>query len=92
MRLTPRQQRAKDRYMRKKYEKDLIQPSDDSRFKKHYPKQWADMEKTRYDLEIKAKQKKESRDKFFEKYKTGIHSKEMRNMLKLEEQLEHGRK
>lgn len=86
----PRQKAAKDRYDRRKYAKDLIQPSD-SRFKKYYPKQYNEMEKAEYDLEIKKKQEKKSRDNFFEKHKTGIHSKEMRNALKLEEQLEHGK-
>ena len=36
--------------------------------------------------------KKKPLDKFFKKYKTSVHSQQMRNTLKLEEQLEHGRK
>ena len=89
MRLTPRQQKAKERHIQRKYAKDLIQPSH-SLFRRYYPKQYESMEKTEYDLEIKKKQKKKEKDEFFKKYKTGVHSQQMRNTLKLEEKLEHG--
>ena len=48
------------------------------------------MEKTEYDLEMKKKEDKKKKDEFFKKYKTGVHSQQMRNTLKLEEKLEHG--
>jgi len=87
MKLTPRQQAAKDRYIQRKYAKDLIQPCD-NRFKLYYPKQYELMEKAQEQQEIKAKELKENKDKYFKKYKTGIYSREMRNALKLEEQLD----
>ena len=87
MKLTQRQQRAKNEYIRVKYAEDLIQPSD-NRFKKHYPGQYAEMEKAEEQQEIKLKQKKESKDNFFDKHRNGLHNKEMRTMLKLEEQLD----
>ena len=90
MKLTPRQQTAKDRSIRGKYDKDLIQPSE-NRFKLYYPKQYAKIEKTAELQEIKQKQEKQSKEEFFKKYKTSVHSKQMRNTLKLEEQLEHGK-
>lgn len=89
MKLTPRQQANKERHMRKKYAKDLVQPSD-NKFKKYYPKQYNKMEKTREQQELKTKQEKDSHDKFFAKYRTSVHSKEMRNVLKLEERLKYG--
>ena len=87
MKLTPRQQAAKDRYIQRKYAKDLIQPCD-NRFKLYYPEQYKKMEAAQEQQEIKAKKLKEDKDKFFKKYKTGIYSNEMRNALKLEEQLD----
>ena len=87
MSLTERQQQAKDRHIRNKYAKDLIQPSED-RFKLYYPKQYDNMEKAREQQEIKQKKEKQSKDDFFKKYRTGIHNKEMRNTLKLEEKLD----
>jgi len=83
----PVQRVAKERHDRQKYAKDLIQPSE-NQFKKYYPKQYSEMEKTVEKQEIKAKQEKESRDKFFDKYKNTLHNKEMRNILRLEEQLD----
>lgn len=89
MNLTPRQQAAKERHIQRKYAKDLIQPSNPL-FKRYYPKQYEGMEKTEYDLEMKKKEDKKKKDEFFKKYKTGVHSQQMRNTLKLEEKLEHG--
>ena len=91
MKLTPRQQAAKDRYIKRKYAKDLVQPSNPL-FRKYYPKQYNEMEATVERLKIKRKEEKKSKDEFFKKYKTSVHSKQMRNTLKLEEQLEHGRR
>lgn len=85
MKLTPRQQQAKDRSIKRKYAKDLVQPSNPL-FKKYYPKQYTQMEKAKEHLETKRKQEKKSKDEFFAKHKTGIHSQQMRNALKLEEQ------
>ena len=87
MKLTPRQQAAKERYIRRKHAKDMIQPSHHL-FKRYYPKQAEAMEKAEYDLEQKKKEKKRQKDEFFKKYKTGVHSQQMRNTLKLEEQLD----
>ena len=87
MSLTERQQQAKDRHIQRKYAKDLIQPSED-RFKLYYPKQYGSMEKTRERQEIKKSGDKKSKDNFFKKYKTSIHSDEMRNTLKLEDKLD----
>jgi len=87
----PVQRIAKERHDRQKYAKDLVQPSD-SKFRKHYPEQYAEMEKAMEKQEIKEKQRKKSKDDFFDKHKNSLHSKEMRNILKLEEQLEHGKK
>ena len=89
MRLTPRQQAAKERYMKRKYAKDLIQPSNPL-FKRYYPEQHVMMEKAEHDMEVKSKYEKKQKDEFFKKYKTGVHSQQMRNTLKLEEQIEHG--
>ncbi len=91
MKLNPRQQKAKDRHMQRKYAKDLIQPSED-KFKHWYPKQYNEMEQAREQQDLKANQEKQSKDEFFKKYKTRVHSKEMRNMLKIEEQLEHDKR
>lgn len=91
MKLTSRQQRHKDYYIKRKYAKDLVQPSNPL-FRKYYPEQHKDMEKAEHNLKMKQKQEKKSKDEFFAKYKTGIHSQQMRNTLKLEEKLEHGRK
>ena len=87
MRLTERQQQSKDRHMRDKYKIDLIQPIE-NRFKLWYPKQYEKMEKAREQQEIKQKKEKKSKDDFFKKYRIGIHNKEMRNTLKLEEKLD----
>ena len=87
----PRQRAAKERYDRRKYAKELVQPSD-SKFRKYYPEQYAEMEKAMEQQEIKLKQRKKSKDNFFDKYKNSLHDKEMRNILKIEEQLEHGEK
>lgn len=89
MKLTPRQQAAKERYIIKKYAKDLVQPSNPL-FKKYYPKQYNEMEKTVEQIELKKKQEKQSKDEFIKKYKTSVHSKQMRNTLKLEDKLEYG--
>ena len=92
MKLTPRQQRAKDRYMRKKYAIDLIQPCE-NRFKRWYPKQYAQMEKAREQQEIKAKKEKESKDEFLRENRHNIIEKRKAlNALKLEEKLEYGKK
>ena len=90
MRLTPRQQAAKDRSITRKYAKDMVQPSDPL-FRKYYPKQYAQMDKAECDLEMKKKQEKKSKDEFFAKHINTIYSQQMRNALKLEEQLEHGK-
>ena len=89
MSLTKRQQQAKDRHIRSKYAKDLIQPSENS-FKLYYPKQYGSMEKAREQQDIKENKEKKSKDDFFKKYRVGIHNKEMRNSLKLEEKLNGG--
>ena len=73
--------------MRSKYAKDLIQPSENS-FKLYYPKQYGSMEKAREKQDINQKKEKKSKDNFFSKYRTGIHNKEMRNTLKLEDKLD----
>jgi len=46
MKLSPRQQAAKERYIRRKYAKDMVQPSSHL-FKRYYPKQYDAMEKVR---------------------------------------------
>jgi hypothetical protein len=87
MRLTPRQQAAKDRYIRRKYAKDMIQPSNPL-FKRYYPKQAEDMEKAEYDLEQKKKQDKKNKEEYFNKWRNTQHRHSMRNALKLEEKLD----
>jgi len=87
MKLTPRQQRAKDYSIKRKYAKDLVQPSNPL-FKKYYPKQYNEMENTIEQIEFKKKQEKQSKEQFFNKYKTSVHSQQMRNTLKLEDKLE----
>ena len=89
--MNERQQAAKNRYLRDKYSKDLIQPSED-KFKYYYPKQYSDMERARERMDIKAKQEKQSKDEYFKKYKTSVHSQQMRNTLKLEEQIKYGKR
>lgn len=91
MKLSPRQQKIRDYNIKKKYVKDMIQPSNPL-FKRYYPEQAKAMDKIQYDLEVNRKQEKQRKDEFFKKYRTGVHSQQMRNTLKLEEQLEHGRR
>jgi len=87
MRLTPRQEAAKQRYFQRKYAKDLIQPCD-NKFKLYYPKQWKEMEEAQKQQEVKAQELKENRDQYFKKYKNSQYRHMMKNALKLEEQLD----
>lgn len=89
MKLTPRQQAAKERYVRRKYAKDMVQP-DNPLFKRYYPKQYNDMEKVEYDLEMKKEHEKKGKDKYIKQFKNTQYRHMMKNALKLEEQLEHG--
>jgi len=87
MKLSPRQQANKNEYMRKKYAKDLIQPSE-NRFKLYYPKQHAKMEQDKEHQHLKKQREKKSKDIYFKQFKNSQHRYAMKRALQLEEKLE----
>ena len=89
--MTPRQQKAKDRYIRRKHVKDMIQPSHDL-FKRYYPKQHGKMEKDAENRRLGKIKAKKDKDKYIKQWRSTQYRHAMKKALKLEEKLEHGQR